>query len=440
MPDIQLTGQGGSGNVEATGTISGTPVLAAPKTTQDSISSANGSGAKKGYGAGEMSPELMQALYILYNSGASGPQLVQLVMGTSGATDKIDPALFKLEVENKLNEICIGVLNAWAKSIAEQVRREREEEKSPAYQDFLARKGKAGYEAYLDNLPPLQRVEAITHEKHDLKVGRLDSTHNMLTSYVEHLRSNPSSNDNLPFMSSAITIGLVTQFDYAALPTSQASSIGINPVRDSSSSVLQSFGTATAELGGYLGGILAQAASLSAIGPTLILPANAKDEVVNHKFAQAFARNILTEVSGPGFSALAAGIYTSEAEKGGSLNQKDFTDLLKASLLSTAFSLLYATEPSVTENGTVWGRTMNGIDFNALAKGEVDLSNASEQMQGMYARMQSAINGLGVGKDHFIAAFAGFVDSNKDYDSWSQLKHIRGLLSPGDVGSPVVAV
>lgn len=439
MVDIQLTGQGSSANVEATGTISGTPVLAGPKTTQDSISSANGTGAKKGYSA-EMTPELMQALYILYNSGHSGPQLVQLVMGNTDAVANIDPALFKLEIENKLNEICIGMLNAWSKSIADQVRREREEEKSPAYQQWEARRGQSGYEAYLNNLPPLQRLDAINFENHDRKVDRLDSTHNMLTSYVEHLRSNPSSSDNLPFMSSAITIGLSTQFDYAILPASQANSaIGVNPIRDSSSSVMQIAGPGASELGGYLGGIIIQAASWGATAQALLVPAKAADELVNKEFAKAFARNVLTEVSGPGFAALAAGLFTSEAEKGGSLNQQQFTDMLRASLLSTAFSLLYATEPSITEGGHVYGRTMNGIDFTALANGQVNLANASEQMKELYGFMKQTIDGLGDNRGKFIVAFADFVEENKDYDSWSQLKHIRGLLNPGDV-APVLPV
>jgi|GEM_PF-6822664 len=439
MADIQFSGQGdASVQVDAAGTVGGAPVLAGPKTAQDSISSSGGTGAKKGYSAA-LTPELIQALYILYYSGNTGPQLVQVMMG--GKQDAVDPAVFKMNVETKLNQICINMLNAWGKSVADEGKRMREIEKSQAYQEWRNMHGSNGYEAWLQTLGPDQRLRIMEFPNFDRKVDLNAATHSMLTSYVQHLHSNPSSTDNLPFMSSAITLGLSTQFDYAALPTVQAGQIGINPIRDASSAVMQNAGPRAAELGGYLGGIIVQAASLGAVAQALTIPAKAAHEVVDKQFAQAFARNVLDEVSGPGFSALASGLYAAEAQKPGSLSQERFTGLLQASLLSTAFSLLYATEPSinVTVGGqkVVFGRTMNALDFKALASNEVDLSNASKQMQQLYAATTSAIDGLGADKSTFIAAFAGFVDKNKDYDTWSQLRHIRGLLNPGEV-SPLI--
>lgn len=438
MTDIQLSGQGGSAQISATGTLASGPVLSAPAITQDSISSSGGTGAKKGYAA-DMTPELMQALYILYNSGSSGPQLVQLVLGGNDEVSKIDPAAFKLEVENKLNAICINMLNAWSKSIADEGKRMREEQRSEGYQRWEQEHLKAGYEAYLKTLSPEQRLRVLEYPNYDKMVGLNDATSSMLTSYVEHLRHDPKASDNLPFLTSAITIGLSTRFDYAMLPSSDNNPIGINPIRDASSQVLQGAGPNAAELGGYLGGLIIQAASLNATAQALMVPAKAPDEVVGKKFAQAFARNILSEVSGPGFAALAAGLYATQAEKGEGVSQERFTGLLRASLLATGFSLLYATEPSLTvDQGTrVVGRTMNGLDFTAIANREVDLSNASKQMQEMYAILTRSIDELGSDKGTFIASFASFVDNTPDFDKWSQLKHIRGLLNPGDV-TPVI--
>lgn len=440
MSDIQLSGQGGSVNVGASGNVSGGPVLAAPKTSQDSISSSGGAGAKKGYNA-EMTPELMQALYILYYSGNSGPQLVQLMMGNSSGIEKIDPAVFKLEVENKLNAMCINVLNAWSKSIAEEGKRMREEQRSPDYLEWQKQHLKAGYEAYLKTLSPEQRLKVLEYPNYDRNAGINDGTHSMLTSYVEHLRSHPSSSDNLPFMASAITLGLLTRFDYATVPSGESGQIGINPIRDSSSQVMQFAGPTAAELGGYLGSIIVQASSLNATAQALLLPSKATDDVIGKEFAQAFARNILSEVSGPGFAALASGLYVSGGEKGEGLSENRFTNLLRASLLSTGFSLLYATEPSLTvDKGTrVVGGGMTGADFVALANGQVDLTNASKQMQEMYGFVQQTINELGEDKGKFIASFASFIDTHPKFDSWSQLKHIRGLLNPGDIAQVITA-
>lgn len=439
MADIQLSGQGdASFHIDAAGNVVEAPVLAGPKTTQDSISSSGGTGAKKGYSAA-LTPELIQALYILYYSGNTGPQLVQVMMG--GKQDAVDPAVFKMDVETKLNQICINMLNAWSKSVAEEGKRMREIEKSQAYQQWLSMHGSNGYEAWLQTLGPEQRLRITEFPNFDRKVDLNAATHSMLTSYVQHLHSNPSASDNLPFMSSAITLGLSTQFDYASLPTIQSGQIGINPIRDASNTVMQGAGPRAAELGGYLGGIIVQAASLGAVAHALTLPAKAANEVVDKQFAQAFARNILDEVAGAGFSSLASGLYAAEAEKPGAISQDRFTGLLRASLLSTAFSLLYATEPSITVTmegqKVVFGRTMNALDFKAIASSQVDLSNATKQMQELYGATTTAINELGADKSQFIAAFANFVDTNKNYDTWSQLRHIRDLLNPGEV-SPLI--
>src|ERR1700733_14247560 len=91
MPDVDIGSSGGH-SVHGRGQIAplaDTPVVAAPKghSTNDSMGKSSGTAQTKGVDA--YSPELMQALYMLYFSGNNNPHIVELFLGGGKKTDAI---------------------------------------------------------------------------------------------------------------------------------------------------------------------------------------------------------------------------------------------------------------------------------------------------------------------------------------------------------------
>lgn len=439
--DIHSSGQDdlihGTGQIAP---LADAPVVAAPKGHSTTDTSSKSGGTSQTKGVDPYSPELMEALYMLYFSGNNNPMIVELflgggkkVEGADAAFKPIDAELFKLQMQNRMNEICSNMLSEWGKSIAEENRRIKKEQASPQYIEWEKRKGHAGYNQWLSTLNPDQKIKILEYPNYGRIVGINDSLSAMLTSYTQHLRADPNASENLPFVASAITLGLS---DYANIPNTLSGQIGINPIRDSSTQVMTPIvGPQAAELAGILGGMIAQAAALNATAQ--VLTTRGIEPVINQAYAKAFAQSILTHVADPSFASLAAGLFTTQSEQGQSSNEgQRLTDLLKASLLSTGLALMYRTESSV--NGL--GGGMSGREFVDLVEGNMELKGADPKMLEIAGYVRTQLGYLpAADKAKFYTAFATFIDTTPQVTDWLQLKHIKGLLQ-ASTEAPILPV
>ena len=443
MSDIQFTGQSGSANVSNTSSVESSGTVSSPSgnTSSDSIARSSGTSSRRGMEA--FSPELMQALYIMWFTGGPNPIMLQALENKGvGAVDSVgakavNPELFLLETENKMAEICCSVLEAWGKEIAEENKRIKKEMASPEYKAWLEREGKAGYEAWLDTLSPQQRLKVSNFPNYDKMMGMNTDLTVMLENYSENIRSNPTGNE-AQFFTAAITLGIPLRFDYAVLPGTVGSEIGgITPARDNTSPfTLQGLTTTNTGASAWLGEVILQASSVSATFSVLSLAGRAPTKVIDHEFAKSFAATVAEKINGEGFQTLANALFVGQTENGqviGPDRVKELTRLFKAALLSSALALLYRTESSI--NGQ--GGGMTSIEFRDLIAGRINLEGANPQMIKLASDVRVLLGEVPAeDAELFAANFGNFIDTNPNIANWSRFQNVIDMMqfhfdSPG---------
>lgn len=91
--------------------------------SSDSISSSGGTSGSST--AQSYSPELMEALYIMWFSNGLNPIVVENKTGTTDSINKIDPKSFGEKVADDMMKMCIDVLDKWTESIKKEIEEDK---------------------------------------------------------------------------------------------------------------------------------------------------------------------------------------------------------------------------------------------------------------------------------------------------------------------------
>ncbi len=436
MTDISLTGGGGGAVTGAQGasTVGGPPSAATGTGAQDTIGASPGK-ASKGT-ANAYSPELMQALFVLWfgtngnnmvlqNATATGAAGIGGVSSSGSSSKAIDPELFNLQTKNALNEICINMLNAWSKSVKENGEAIKREMNSQVYKDWEARHGKLGYEAWMNTLSPEQRLQVEQYPNFDQRV-KLDQGMSLgLSDYLNQIKTStdPVVNRDLPFLASTLAISGGVNLATGAIPDTLSSQILVQPIKDATDRILvQNTGTQAAELG-YIGGLFAAGAAYFSFGQTLVKAAAPPPEI-NYEFAKNYAQKVLDLVNGSQFNSLAMALVTASTEEGGSLSEErtqQQIQKLKIVLLSTALALLYKTESSFKGQGG----GITGKEFLDMVNGNDGLLD-SPLKKDLVAQLRTWQAQLPKGEsDQLLASIGAYVDQARGS---GDLIDVGGLL------------
>lgn len=374
---------GGAGQVTGT---SGAQKAPTGFSSTDSIGSAGGSSGSST--AQSYSPELMEALYVMWFSGGN-PVLLQNTTGAQTSTTSIDAAAFQAEVSNKMSAICIAILDQWCENIKNEIAEDKKKRDSKEYMDWLARKGVAGHEAYLQSLTPEQRfrVEDFPNLERNIRVGEGGVT--AIQSYARTMEgtNDPAVRDNLIGMTAALMIGGGMQYSYSGAESVNGGLVAILPLQQANETLFNQMApNQSAELG-YIGALFASSAAFLSIGMTL-KTANVADEgSINYAFARNYATNLLKSVSSNEFNNFCMTLIAHSMEGSEPLNREQLDQLVKQTkvvLLATSLALLYKMESSF--NGQGGGIT--GQEFSDLLDGNIENATAETRALAEY------INGL----------------------------------------------
>jgi len=430
MSDIHLSGDGRVGPVEGVSSSSAGYGQKGIFTVQDALDSLGGIHLKKGT---QLSPELIQALYILWFSGGSNPVVLEMLGGSDkgdkgvvsiGAArasgDKIiDPKLFLLQIENQQAQICCNMLTAWNKQLHEESERIKEEQKSQTYQEWLKRNGSEGFDAWLGTLSTAEQIAIQNYPNYDRIVTFNDSLTSKLNSYSHAITTDPSS--NMPFFTSAVTLGLPMRNEYTVEsgdPQHRAKIVMTNISPTVADSAVTS----------WIGYSIVQASSTSAAASLIPSFGRTTNINVDKEFAKAFAGDLSKRVNSKGFETLASAIFVGQTEDGQSLSPKRVRELMrvfKSYVLSLGLALMYRTESSV--NGIGGGIT--GQEFKDLVSLNMNLKGADPQMISLARQVNTLLNSVPKkDADLFIDNFYAYVDSNPNIGNWSNLRQVYGML------------
>jgi hypothetical protein len=453
MADILPADGGGSGAVVASdGATSITAPGAATQTglsTEDSIGTSTSKSSKKI--PDSTSPELMQALLLLWATGGNNSFVLQQVSGKS-AVDSTSPLssasaasivgkpvsadLFTLEMQNKMNEICINVLNAWGDQIKKENQQRKEEMNSESYQNWQAQQGKAGYEAWFNTLTSEQKQQTLEYPNFNQQ-NKIDAGMTAgLSDYMSKVKADPAFGQDLPFLTAAVAVGGALRTENASVPdTLSTSQVLIKPVTDMNDQIaINTMPNNAAQLG-YLGGLFANGAAYFAFGQTLVKGVEGAKEI-DFEFAKNYAQKILSVINGSQFNTIAMAFFISSADKGEGVGEERVQQLvkqLKVVLLSTSLALLYKTESGFKGGGG----GITGLEFNAMVNGNDALLDSPLKQQ-LAAQIRTLRQQLPKADgDSLIGSITNYVDLAKNSDDLvdvgSLLSNIRFGSRPADI-------
>jgi hypothetical protein len=364
----------GFSNVNQAGSIgsvtSNAPVGHNKGSSSDSVGKSSSSSSSNKAVLAE-SPELQEAMYILW---FSNNQMIVQPYGNNkentsavSAAGQVNP--IALEVQNKMHQIAISVLDAWSKSIKEQADADKREEKSDKHQVQLAENLKAGFSAYLSTLTYIQRSNLA--EFNTLtgvgipKEGFVEGLDEVL------LKSKTGSADYsaaIPFISGSVL---------SAVPGSVAvTSMQTTPITTGVEGVMSQITPAySVDLSSMANLYINGSMNMAALRVFEVAP-GAPASKMDYQFARNYAQEILKSVSGSDFNSWAMAIITHTIEPGQQMDDKyvaDLTGKLKISMLSTALSYLYQMESSFKgAGGGVTGQEFQDLVMGKMALAEND--------------------------------------------------------------------
>lgn len=425
--DISSTVGGGSSSIISTDSVaaaSAPPASTGTAATPDTISQSDAAGKKKSPTA--YYPELLQAMFILWAMGGPNAFALQQLSGGGSATalgginsagHAISGDAFLMQVQSRMDEVCLQVLNAWTESVHKQAEETKREMKSEAYRQWEKVHGHAGYEAWLNTLSPEQRLEVQKFPHFD----KITGVSNGITGLSDHLVKMRASHDpkftqELPFLTAAIIMsGALTP-----VPDTVSTQILVQPLKDASDRVLFQYAPNYAAELGYLGALMMSGSSTLALGLTLPRAA-AEPPEIDYEFAKNYAETILSLVNGSEFNSLAMALYTTRIDSGERISEERVSQLVKALklvLLGLALSLLFKTETSFKGKGG----GITGEDFLQMVHGNEKLLD-SDLKKSLVAAIAEASEGWDSSK--LINHIAAYVDQSRKS---SDLIDVAGVL------------
>lgn len=426
QPDVNLTG-GGSSSVTVPALV--TPPITSTTTgsaaDRDTISKSTAKKAAKQ--ATSYSPELLQAMYMLWSMGGHNSLALQQLSGGASATSvkgvgsqPISTEAFLMQTQLKVDQICVNVLNAWSESIHQQGEEIKREMKTEAYRHWQDVHGHDGYESWLNTLSPEQRLQVETYPHLDKASNIHEGISGSLSDYLVKIKTSddPKLSQNLPFITAAVVVTGVTSQVPDTVSTSQ---ILVQPIKDASDRILTHYAPNHAAELGYLGTLVMTGSSYFALGQT-VPKAGDEPAVINFEFAKNYAQKVLSVVNGSEFNSLAMAIYTNRIEGGEKLSEERVQELakgLKIVLFSTALALLYKTESSFKGQGG----GITGQEFAALVGGNPGLAD-SQLKKDLVAGIAEA--GANWNSGPLISSITAYVDQARKS---SDLIDIGGLLN-----------
>ena len=361
---------------------SGTEQPAKGFSTSDSISSSGGTTSTSG--AQSYSPELMEALYVMWFSNGLNPIVLENKTGTTDSATRIDPANFSEKVADEMMRMCLDVLDKWSESIKKEIEEDKKKMNSPGYQDWLARNGKSGYESYLNTLTSEQVEQIQTYPNLAKSVSLGEGGMAAIQNYVRTVEgaNDPAMRDRLLSLTSAVVIGNALRYDYAAPGSAGTGTIiPIQPVQEANDEIFLAMAPNQAAELGYLGALFASAAAYTSLGQTLQTSNLNQPGVINLGFAQNYATNILKSLNSSDFNSFCMTLLAHSMEGGETPTREQLNSLVtqvKVTLLSTSLALLYKMESSA---GGGQGGGITGQEFLDLINGNVEnVSNLDKQL------------------------------------------------------------
>lgn len=337
---------------------------------------------------------------------------------------------FSASVENRMQELCIGVLNQWCESVKKDIEEEKKETKSADYQNWLARQGKKGFEAYLNSLTPEQRfrVQEYPNLERNIRIGE-----GGVAAMENYTRSVEGSNDpavreTLSSITAAVIIGGGVRFDSVASDGISGTLIPIQPVRDANNSILiQMAPNQAAELG-YLGALFANAAAFSSLRLTINSVSPTEGGAINLDYARHYATTLLKSVNSSEFNSFCMTILAHSLEGGEPLT-RDYIDQLvkqiKVVILATALALLYKMEG---------GGGIAKEDFLSLVHGKINSELLSKEDKDLIKEINILMKDL-PGGEEILNMVADWVDTTKDN---KQLINVEPLISNKMLPNPEI--
>jgi hypothetical protein len=325
--------------------------------TSDSIGKSSGSQESKNILAD--SPELQAAQYILW-FGSNNQLALQLYSGKNdtslGKLESSNFDLFKLQFENDMHAVAIKVLDAWSKSIHDEVEAARKEEKSHRLRSADETTELAGHEVYQQTLISGQ-VGIMIDADRMTKVANIEAgAAQGLSDYL----SKSKVGDNIPFVSGiALSIGT---------PQTNSLSGGVGAILDKAA---PSYSVDLATLANLYVNMSMNIATTH----TLLNP-KAPVQKIDYEFAKSYAHQILKEISSSDFNNWAMAIVThgmGPSEMADEKSVKTLVGKLKIAMLSTALALLYQTETAGSTGIKSGG--ISGQEFVSMIKGDMPVDS-----------------------------------------------------------------
>lgn len=432
--DISSTVGGGSSSITSPDSV--TPASAPPASstgvgsTPDTISSSSSSGKKKSPVA--YSPELLQAMFLLWSMGGPNAFALQQLSGGGSATSiggvnsgghAISGDAFIMQTQAKMDEICLKVLNAWTESVHKQAEETKREMKTEAYRHWERVHQHAGYKAWLDTLSPEQRLQVQTYPHLDKVAGISDGVTG-LSDFLVKMKTNhdPKVSQDLPFLTAAVIMGGAL----TPLPDTVSTQILVQPLKDASDKILYQYAPNHAAELGYLGALMMTGSSYFALGLT-VPKAAAPPAEINYEFAKNYAQTVLSLVNGSEFNSMAMALYTTRIDSGEHIGEERISQLVKALklvLLGLALSLLYKTESEFKgKDGTTVEGGITGKEFLALIK-----PNKTQYEEGL---VDSDL------KKQLVAAIA---EASAGWDSTKLIHHIAAYVDNSKKASDLIDI
>lgn len=390
---------------------------------------------------------LNASMPLLIPPGMNATQFYQMMSQSGGnpvSGDAIKLAVAR-DIVDTYNQAINDVLDKWNESIKEQARIAEEKALREATIEVPQNtaRGGAGYEAWLNALPPQTKDQVVAINKNaDVQSWVVDG----ISSYINGTEptstaaaaanaqsssslSNPLASEGV--MAAIITGSLVLDANLTTAPLGLADpvtskQIASNPYQDAFMSVSPSAGLAAdyTAAAAMIAALMGRAVStVSPFNQTEKAdPANPTPQ--NLQFAQDYAESMVALVSGPGFNNFMMAIVTQKMDNAPALNesqQKDLVNATKTVLLTTALVFLYK---ACTGAGDPNLGGMSGDEFLALLKPGADMKelfpDLNESLQGTFQKLVDAIR-ASLPQDPTMAgnmlnALADYIDTNPKND------------------------
>jgi hypothetical protein len=375
--------------------------------TSDSIGkSANSAGSDKN--SVSDSPELQAAQYILWfnannqlsiqNYGSSGGS----GKGTSQSIEAVNPALFKLQLQNDMNAIVLSVLDAWSKSIHQNAQAQNRDENSERHRIELESTDRAGHEAYLATLTPDQKTNMIESNRLTSVGVSVGKTNEGFAQGLDDILSKAKAGD--PTFSAAVPFIAGAAVAIGATET--------NPINTAVGSIVAQVAPSYSVDLSTLSNLYVNLSINVATAQTIASSPGSKNQKIDYDFAKNYAQQILKEVNSSDFNSWAMAIVTHKTEGGAAVDEKSLKGAvakLKIAMLSTALALLYQMETSYQGKGG----GITGGEFVALINGEIPVgqedpkSSLITQIRGLLESPLSQNE-----SDHILATVSSWIDNS----------------------------